>query len=41
MDRFASMGVFIRVVEKGSFSAAADGSGMTSTMVGNHIRDLE
>ncbi|CAG9243763.1 LysR family transcriptional regulator [Paraburkholderia caribensis] len=41
MDRFASMGVFVRVVEKGSFSAAADGSGMTSTMVGNHIRDLE
>ncbi len=28
-------------MERGSFSAAADGSGMTSTMVGNHIRDLE
>jgi DNA-binding transcriptional LysR family regulator len=41
MDRFASMTVFIRVVEKGSFSAAAEISGMTSTMIGNHVRDLE
>jgi DNA-binding transcriptional LysR family regulator len=41
MDRFASMKVFVRVVEKGSFVAAAEGSGMTSTMIGNHIRSLE
>jgi DNA-binding transcriptional LysR family regulator len=41
MDRFASMGVFVRVVDKGSFSAAADGSGMTSAMIGYHIRNLE
>jgi DNA-binding transcriptional LysR family regulator len=41
MDRFASMNVFVRVVEHGSFSAAAEASGMTSTMVGNHVRDLE
>jgi len=41
MDRFASMNVFVRVVERGSFSAAAEASGMTSTMVGNHVRDLE
>ncbi|MEH2482290.1 DNA-binding transcriptional LysR family regulator [Nitrobacteraceae bacterium AZCC 2146] len=41
MDRFASMSVFVNVVEKGSFAAAADESGMTPTMVGNHIRSLE
>lgn len=41
MDRFTSMAIFARVVERGSFSAAAEGSGMTPTMVGNHIRELE
>jgi DNA-binding transcriptional LysR family regulator len=41
MDRLASMSIFVRVVERGSFAAAAEGSGMTPTMVGNHIRDLE
>jgi DNA-binding transcriptional LysR family regulator len=41
MDRFISMSIFIRVVERGSFAAAAVGSGMTATMVGNHIRALE
>jgi DNA-binding transcriptional LysR family regulator len=41
MDRFVSMSIFIRVVERGSFAAAAVGSGMTATMVGNHIRALE
>ncbi|SMC29997.1 DNA-binding transcriptional regulator, LysR family [Andreprevotia lacus DSM 23236] len=41
MDRFASMSVFVRVVERGSFAAAAEGSGMTATMIGNHIRALE
>ncbi|WP_288392492.1 LysR family transcriptional regulator [uncultured Herbaspirillum sp.] len=41
MDRFVSMTIFTRVVERGSFSAAAEGSGMTATMVGNHIRALE
>jgi DNA-binding transcriptional LysR family regulator len=41
MDRFASMNVFVRVVAKGNFAAAADELGMTSTMVGNHVRDLE
>lgn len=41
MDRFVSMSVFTRVVERGSFVAAAEGSGMTATMVGNHIRALE
>ncbi|GLQ98082.1 LysR family transcriptional regulator [Dyella mobilis] len=41
MDRFTSMAIFVRVVERGSFAAAAEGSGMTPTMVGNHIRELE
>jgi DNA-binding transcriptional LysR family regulator len=41
MDRFTSMAMFVRVVERGSFAAAAEGSGMTPTMVGNHIRELE
>jgi DNA-binding transcriptional LysR family regulator len=41
MDRFVSMSIFTRVVERGSFVAAAEGSGMTATMVGNHIRSLE
>jgi DNA-binding transcriptional LysR family regulator len=41
MDRFSSMAIFARVVERGSFTAAAEGSGMTPTMVGNHIRELE
>ncbi|MGF6735301.1 DNA-binding transcriptional LysR family regulator [Paraburkholderia youngii] len=41
MDRFSSMAIFARVVEYGSFTAAAEGSGMTPTMVGNHIRELE
>ncbi|MEW6341944.1 MAG: LysR family transcriptional regulator [Paraburkholderia sp.] len=41
MDRFTSMSIFARVVERGSFAAAAEGSGMTPTMIGNHIRELE
>jgi DNA-binding transcriptional LysR family regulator len=41
MDRFAAMLSFIRVVEKGSFAAAARGSGFTAPMVGNHVRFLE
>ena len=41
MDRFTSMAMFARVVECGSFAAAAEGSGMTPTMVGNHVRELE
>jgi DNA-binding transcriptional LysR family regulator len=41
MDRFVSMQMFVRAVEKGSLTSAAEGSGMTSTMVGNHIRELE
>jgi len=35
------MTLFVRAVERGSFAAAAEGSGMTPTMVGNHVRELE
>jgi DNA-binding transcriptional LysR family regulator len=41
MDRFTSMAMFARVVERGSFAAAAEGSAMTPAMVGNHVRELE
>jgi DNA-binding transcriptional LysR family regulator len=41
MDRFTSMMMFARVVERGSFAAAAEGSAMTPAMVGNHVRELE
>lgn len=41
MDRLASMDVFVRAVDLGSFAAAADALGMSGPMVGKHIRQLE
>lgn len=41
MDRFSSLTVFVRVVEGGSFSAAASRLNMSKTMVSNHVRALE
>jgi DNA-binding transcriptional LysR family regulator len=41
MDRLTSMQTFVRVVEKGGFSAAAEDSGISPTMVGKHVRQLE
>lgn len=41
MDRLTSMAVFVRVVEKGSFTAVADEFGLSTTMVANHVRALE
>ena len=41
MDRIAAMESFVRTVERGSFAAAASGSDLSSTMIGNHIRFLE
>ncbi|AMG98647.1 TPA: LysR family transcriptional regulator [Serratia liquefaciens] len=41
MDRLTSMAVFVRVVEKGSFVAAAEEMAISPTMVGKHIRALE
>jgi DNA-binding transcriptional LysR family regulator len=35
------MQIFVRVVEKGGFSAAAEEAGLSPTMVGKHVRQLE
>ncbi|MBX9632452.1 MAG: LysR family transcriptional regulator [Burkholderiales bacterium] len=41
MDRLQSMEVFLRVVEKGGLSAAAETFAISPTMVGKHVRSLE
>lgn len=41
MDTLTSMAVFIEVVEKKSFAAAATSFSMSTTMVANHVRALE
>lgn len=41
MDRLASMAVFVRAVDLGSFAAAADALGLSGPMVGKHVRFLE
>ncbi|MCS3471832.1 DNA-binding transcriptional LysR family regulator [Pseudomonas sp. JUb42] len=41
MDLFQAMTVYIKVVEGGSMTAAAQHCGMSTTMVGNHLRALE
>lgn len=41
MDRLQSMEVFVRVAERGGFSAVAKEIGISPTMVGKHIRALE
>ncbi|KAB0500294.1 LysR family transcriptional regulator [Pseudomonas vancouverensis] len=41
MDLFQAMTVYVRVVEAGSMTAAALQSGMSTTMVGNHLKALE
>ena len=41
MDRLTAMSSFVRVVERGSFAAAAASAGMSPAMIGNHIRFLE
>lgn len=41
MDKLTSMAVFVRVVERGSFTAAADELRITGTMVGLHLQSLE
>lgn len=40
-DRLTSMAVFVKVCELGTFSAAAVAFGLSSQMVGKHIRALE
>jgi DNA-binding transcriptional LysR family regulator len=41
MDVFQAMGVYVKVVETGSMTAAAQACGLSTTMVGNHLRALE
>ena len=41
MDRLASMDVFVKAVDLGSFAAAADVLSLSAPMVGKHIRFLE
>src|SRR4051794_4345086 len=41
MDRLESMAIFVRVIERGSLSAAARSADLSVTMVGKHLRFLE
>lgn len=41
MDRLTSIEIFVRAVELGSFTAVAEEKGISSQMVGKHIRGLE
>jgi len=41
MDRLASMEVFVRAVDLGSFAAAAEALDLSAPMVGKHVRFLE
>ncbi|TWI44566.1 DNA-binding transcriptional LysR family regulator [Pseudomonas duriflava] len=41
MDRLTSLLVFVKAVELGSFSAAADTLGMSSQLVGKHVQHME
>ncbi|MBA1288928.1 LysR family transcriptional regulator [Pseudomonas japonica] len=41
MDVLQAMAVYVRVVEDGSMTAAAQACGLSTTMVGNHLRALE
>jgi DNA-binding transcriptional LysR family regulator len=41
MDRLTAMEAFVRVVERGGFSAAADDMRLSRAMVSRHVQDLE
>jgi DNA-binding transcriptional LysR family regulator len=41
MDRLTSMEVFVKAADSGSFAAAASALGLSSQMVGKHVRALE
>jgi DNA-binding transcriptional LysR family regulator len=41
MDKLSAMAMFVRVVEEGSFSAAAEAAGVSATMAGKQIRLIE
>jgi DNA-binding transcriptional LysR family regulator len=41
MNVLRAMHLFVSIVDKGSLTAASEGSSLTPTMVGNHLRALE
>ncbi|QCP50446.1 LysR family transcriptional regulator [Trinickia violacea] len=41
MDRLTSMAVFVKAAETGSFASAGEALGMSSQLVGKHVRFLE
>jgi len=41
MDRLANIAAFVRVVENGGFTAAARHLSLSTTMVSNHVQELE
>ncbi len=41
MDRLTSMAVFVKAADSGSFAATAAALGLSSQMVGKHVRSLE
>ena len=41
MDRLANVAAFVRVVENGGFTAAARHLSLSTTMVSNHVQELE
>jgi DNA-binding transcriptional LysR family regulator len=41
VNKLANMEMFVRVVESGSFAAAAEASRVSATMVAKHINDIE
>lgn len=41
MDRLSSMAAFVKAVETGSFSAAADSLQMSAQLIGKHVHHLE
>jgi DNA-binding transcriptional LysR family regulator len=41
VDRLTGMQVFVRVIDLGGFTAAAEASGISPTMVSNHVQALE
>src|ERR1700730_9753549 len=41
LDRFSSMSIFICVVDRRSFTAAAEHFGLSATMIGKHVQSLE
>jgi DNA-binding transcriptional LysR family regulator len=41
VDRFQALRVFSQVVESGSFSAAADRLGLSTTAASRHVAELE